>query len=118
MIVEEEEILTSYGDPEGHPADTQYKIMRGNYTTPEKLAEMLQEQSYYGWVLLEVFDGHRIRLKRPASEAEKDRERQGNPYETHKAVKLGGCAVNAIVFIVGIGSALVTGAAILTASIA
>jgi hypothetical protein len=105
MIVEEEEILTTHEDAQESNREMQYKIMRGNYSTPEKLEEMLREQSYYGWSLLEVFDAQRVRLKRPASEAEKDRDRDGNPFETHKPVRLG-CAANTMVLL-AVGSAFV-----------
>jgi hypothetical protein len=116
-LFEEEEILTGYDTSRRQTGDWQYKIMRGDYSTQEKLEQMLDEQSEYGWILLEVFDIRRVRLMRPASEVSKDPDRDGNPYQTHKPIKLAGCAVNALILL-GIGSGLMLSAMMLVISAA
>ena len=76
----EEETMTDYAhkDLDGW----QFKIVRGSFRTAEQIQALQAEQAQYGWSLVEVFDQERIRFKRPGSEAAKDSERFGNPYDT------------------------------------
>ncbi|MCR4316164.1 MAG: hypothetical protein NUW37_07440 [Planctomycetes bacterium] len=62
---EEEEILTGYNSQDLQ-GDFQFKIVRGDYRTAEKIRDMLSKQAAYGWQFLEKFDNTRIRLKRKA----------------------------------------------------
>ena len=61
---------------------SQFKIVRGSFRTAEQIQALQAEQAQYGWSLVEVFDQERVRFKRPTSEASKDSERFGNPFDT------------------------------------
>jgi hypothetical protein len=76
--------------------DWQFKIVHGDFTTLERVYAVMREQSVWGWVFVEKFDGKRIRFKRPSSEAANDVTRPGNPYSTRSQAAgsgpMGGCA--------------------------
>ena len=61
----------------------EFKILRSwrpRFDDPEQLAEVLEVESGAGWELFEKFDGHRVRLKRPASVREHDDGLGPDPY--------------------------------------
>ena len=62
--------------------DYEFKILRGDFRDHEKLRKVLEEESRYGWNLIETFDHRRIRLKRRNDERMLDYHRPGNPYRT------------------------------------
>jgi hypothetical protein len=87
--IEEEELMGySPGDLQGN---WQFKIVKGNFKTKEQVEAVVEEQSVFGWVLVEIFDQNRIRFKRPETEAAKDEFREGNPYSTVSNASGAGC---------------------------
>lgn len=71
--------------------DYEYKILRvpvgtwrhpPRFAKPDERAIALQHEARYGWTLFEVFDGWRIRLRRPVSARAKDEMLGGDPYNT------------------------------------
>ena len=97
--LEEEECMTGY-TPEEANGPWQFKIVRGTFKTAQQVEAVQQEQAEYGWVLVEIFDQHRIRFKRAASEAGKDSYREGNPYATVSKASGPGCG--AVVILLGV----------------
>jgi hypothetical protein len=95
---EEEELMTGYspGDLSG---DWQFKIVKGTFKKRSQVEAVQQEQAEFGWILVEVFDGNRIRFKRPASETAKDEFREGNPYKTQSKAAPVGCGTTVAVLI-------------------
>jgi hypothetical protein len=82
---EEEERLTEYS-PRDLAEDWEFKILRSNtgaFRRPERLKEILDQESRAGWVMVEKFDNARIRLKRPASARQDDRSLDFDPYRTY-----------------------------------
>jgi len=83
-IAAEEERMAGY-----RPEDLEgweFKILRttgGAFRTPEKLHEVLTEESRAGWELLEKFDEQRLRLKRPTRARERDYQLDFDPYRTY-----------------------------------
>lgn len=81
----EEELLTAYSQQELN-VDWEFKILRsarGEFKKPERLAEVLEEESQSGWVLVEKFDDSRIRLKR-SPEARHDESHLGiDPWRSY-----------------------------------
>jgi hypothetical protein len=93
--LEEEELMSGY-TPEEANGPWQFKIVRGTFKTAQQVEAVQQEQAEYGWVLVEIFDQHRIRFKRAASEAGKDGYREGNPYATVSKASGPGCGATVI----------------------
>ena len=81
---EEEETMSTYTNQD--VSHYEFKILRtGNFSSfsdPYRLQQVIQEQSQYGWVLVEKFDNYRLRFKRLLSERLKDQNRSGDPYQT------------------------------------
>lgn len=80
----EEEEMTTYS-PRDLSEDWEFKVLRscyGSFAVPDRLQEVLAEEARAGWVLVEVFDHQRIRLKRPASAREADGRLDFDPYRT------------------------------------
>ena len=67
--------MTPYSDRE--LADGwEFKILRsasGVFEKPERMREILEEESRAGWILVEKFDRNRVRLKRPCQAGTDDR---------------------------------------------
>ncbi len=66
--------------------DWEFKILRttgGAFRKPEKLREILDEESRAGWELLEKFDEQRLRLKRRTRARERDYSLDFDPYRTY-----------------------------------
>ena len=64
----------------------EFKILRsatGAFRRPERLRDVLQEESKAGWMLVEKFDNGRIRLKRPAGARSGDSSLGLDPYRTN-----------------------------------
>jgi hypothetical protein len=83
----EEEILTVYSQ-EDLENDWEFKIVRsdlGAFGKREVLERLLQEEALAGWTLLEKFDDHRVRFKRPRSARAQDPylPEGVDPYRTH-----------------------------------
>src|SRR5262245_55839418 len=74
---EEEEVLTGYSEDD-LAQDWQFKIVRGDFRSLEKVQAVMDEQAAWGWVFVEKFDATRIRFKRPADEMANDAHRPGN----------------------------------------
>ncbi len=80
----EEETLTTYSDKD-LAQDWQFKILRsasGVFKKPEQLQEVLEEEARAGWLLVEKFDDHRIRLKRHAEASKNDRHAGFDPWRS------------------------------------
>jgi hypothetical protein len=65
-LQEEEETMAHYGhdDLDG---DWEFKIVRSSwpaFANPEEFARLLEEESRFGWVMLEKLDDSRVRFKR------------------------------------------------------
>jgi hypothetical protein len=81
---EEEEHMTGY-TPSDLAGGWQFKIMRsstGAFRHPERLREMLEQESRAGWVMVEKFDSQRVRLKRPGAASAGDAALGADPYRT------------------------------------
>lgn len=83
---EEEERMTSYTEEE-LSEDWEFKIIRSSlnsFNKPERLKQMLKEESLAGWEMVEKFDDSRVRLKRLASARRQDHQLPPdvNPYRT------------------------------------
>jgi hypothetical protein len=66
---DEEESMTGYS-PSDLAQDWEFKIVRSAahaFRNPQRLQQVIQEESRAGWVLIEKFDDQRLRFKRPAS---------------------------------------------------
>jgi hypothetical protein len=71
---QEEEAMAVYSP--GDLQDWEFKIVRtarALFAKPEELNKLIQEEARAGWVMLEKFDDHRIRFKRPIRAREDDR---------------------------------------------
>jgi hypothetical protein len=102
--LEEEECMSGYTPAEAS-GPWQFKIVRGTFKTARQVEAVQQEQAEYGWVLVEIFDQHRIRFKRPAGEAAKDAYREGNPYATFSKATGPGCGAALALFALLAGGA-------------
>jgi hypothetical protein len=83
MRVEEEE-MTPYSSSD-LAQDWEFKIIRSamaSFRKPEYLRRVLDNEARAGWVLVEKFDSHRIRLKRSALARERDGKLDFDPYRT------------------------------------
>lgn len=84
----EEEEMTPYNpqDLEGW----EFKILRsatGKFRDAAFLRSTLEEEAGAGWSLVEKFDNHRLRLKRPASARKDDAYRDVDPYRTYVGMR-------------------------------
>ena len=108
---EEEEEMTPYSQND-LAEDWEFKILRSQYGLfgyPERLKEILAEESQAGWVLVEKFDNQRIRLKRPAEAKRNDHLLDFDPYRTRFPERMPEQIRRRLLFILalGLGSALV-----------
>ncbi len=112
QIEQEEETMTHYTqeDLEGR---WEFKIVRsstGAFKNRAKLAALLEEESLAGWEMVELFDNHRIRLKRPISDRRKDSQLPPgmDPYRTQVGFAEGPlvAAIIGVVLALGLGVAL------------
>jgi hypothetical protein len=81
---QEEEVLTDY-TPQDIAEDWEFKILRASvpvFASPRHLQHILAEEARAGWVLVEKFDDHRIRLKRPAKARDGDGKLDFDAYRT------------------------------------
>lgn len=95
--------MTAY-QPQDLSGDWEFKILRsvsGAFGKPEKLREALEQETKAGWVLVEKFDNHRIRLKRPTSARHGDGALGFDPYRTYVGMAEGKFAALLVVFILG-----------------
>jgi hypothetical protein len=87
----EEEEMTTY-TREDLTEGWEFKILRSMtnaFKKPEKLQQVLMEESSAGWVLVEKFDDARLRLKRPAAAKEADGQLDFDPYRTYVGISQG-----------------------------
>lgn len=78
----EEEQMTAYSNEE-LKEDWEFKILRcqfGEFGTLASRQLFLDAEAVAGWKLVEVLDENRMRLKRPASAKENDRQLDFDPY--------------------------------------
>ena len=94
--------MTGYGADETS-GQWQFKIVRGTFKTAQQVEAVQQEQGEYGWILVEIFDQHRIRFKRHVSETSKDQYREGNPYATLSKASGPGCGAAMVLLAVVVG---------------
>jgi len=91
LLQQEEEEMTTYSSQD--LADGwEFKILRsmtGAFKNPIRLKYILEEEARAGWVLVEKFDNHRIRLKRPASAREMDSKLGRDSYRTYVGLSEG-----------------------------
>ena len=62
-------------DINDEPTNWEYKIMRANrgeFARQEYLDAMLRQEARAGWTLVEKYDNHRIRLRRPITARDQD----------------------------------------------
>jgi len=79
----EEEELSKYNNEELNE-EWEFKIVRsvtGVFKNPAKLADLIEREKKYGWVMLEKFDNNRIRFKRKRCQSGKV-SLDENPYNT------------------------------------
>ena len=87
MLQTEEEDMTRY-TPEDLSGDWEFKIVRAEmpvFRKPEVLQQLLQEESVFGWQLVEKLDDMRVRFKRPAAARKRDLmlPEGFDPYRSH-----------------------------------
>jgi hypothetical protein len=85
ILEEEEQRMTAY-EPRDLAEDWEFKILRSMtraFKNPQKMREILDEESRAGWVLVEKFDDGRLRLKRPAAARANDQLLSVDPYRTY-----------------------------------
>lgn len=93
----EEEQMTPYS-PAELAEGWEFKILRANtaaFRKPARFRAILEEEGRGGWVLVEKFDDHRVRLKRPASTKaiQGDFADDYDPYRTTVGISQGGLAM-------------------------
>ena len=101
--------MTKYTDADLQ-GDWEFKILRCNtaaFGKPEVFQKVCEEEATAGWVLVEKFDNHRLRFKRPMGAREKDAMLEFDPYRTQYGITTAahatlvvGCAILASVLIV------------------
>jgi hypothetical protein len=99
----EEEDMTSY-TKEDLTEGWEFKILRsatGAFKHPDKMKAALQDEARAGWVLVEKFDGGRIRLKRPARARDSDANLDFDPYRTRVGISEGGLGLLIVLAIFG-----------------
>ncbi|MGE5654480.1 MAG: hypothetical protein ACM3ZQ_09525, partial [Bacillota bacterium] len=82
---EEEEHLTMYNNDDLNQ-EWEFKIVRssvGAFKNPDKLRQLMMEESQAGWTFLEKFDDNRVRFRRPRSAAQSDSLAGFDPYRTN-----------------------------------
>jgi len=80
----EEELLTLYTD-KALTNGWEFKILRsasGVFENPERTREILEEEARAGWILVEKFDRHRLRLKRSPEAGKDDRHLNFDAWRT------------------------------------
>lgn len=111
----EEEQLSPYSDKE--LADGwEFKILRsasGIFAEQERMREILDEEARAGWVLVEKFDSHRLRLKRSPEEGKHDRHQNFDVWRTQIGASQSKREARVALIIVGIMLAVLGFAALL-----
>jgi hypothetical protein len=100
---QEEEEMTPYKEQE-LSGDWEFKILRsmtGAFGKPDKLREILAEESRAGWILVEKFDNSRIRLKRRASDRSADDSLGFDAYRTYVGMSEGRFTLTLVALILG-----------------
>ena len=76
--------MTKYTDAELQ-SDWEFKIVRANlagFRSPEVLQQVCTEEARGGWILVEKFDNHRLRFKRPVAARAGDAGLEFDPYRS------------------------------------
>ncbi|MFP6764553.1 MAG: hypothetical protein VB858_13075 [Planctomycetaceae bacterium] len=109
----EEETLTAYRRAD-LSEDWEFKILRsaaGAFGKSELLRCALEDEALSGWVLVEKFDNHRVRLKRQRGENDDERNPFIDPYRTVYGNGKNGQMLTrltfAVIAVVAIGAAMV-----------
>ena len=107
--------MTGY-TPSDLAQDWEFKILRSAthaFKDPQRLHQVIQEESRAGWVLIEKFDDQRLRFKRPASARAGDSTLDPgcDPYRTTYGISDTRMALT-IVFIMVAALALIIGIAL------
>jgi hypothetical protein len=96
---QEEEEMTAYSEDE-FAQRWEYKIIRsgtGAFRHRDKLRESLEEEAQARWELVEKFDDHRVRLRRPVAARSNDHRLDFDPYRTWIGASEAGMVVRALV---------------------
>ena len=91
----------------------EFKILRSMsnaFGKPERLNQVLQDESRAGWVLVEKFDNARIRLKRAAVAKDSDGQLDFDPYRTYVGISQGRYVL--IIILVSLGVPLLVALAV------
>jgi hypothetical protein len=107
----EEQEMTPYSGQD-LADDWQFKILQspsGRFRNPEYLQYALDDENRAGWVLVEKFDDHRVRLKRPASAAQLDGKLDFDPFRTLVGAKLNSKRNPVLLSVVAISGAVIIG---------
>ena len=108
---EQEEETMNHINMQGHEDQWEFKIIRattGIFKQRANLAAILEEEALAGWELVELFDNHRIRLKRPISQRRKDPQLPTgmDPYRTQIGITEGALAVVIMGVVLAVGLAV------------
>lgn len=82
-LEKEEEDMTRYNGE--NMEKWEFKIIRsatGKFKNYDVVRQLCQEESRFGWEMMEKFDNNRIRFKRPIEKRANDQYQQGDPYRT------------------------------------
>lgn len=112
QMQKEEEEMTPY-TREDLAEGWEFKILRSMsnaFGKPERLNQVLQDESRAGWVLVEKFDNARIRLKRPAMAKDSDGQLDFDPYRTYVGISQGRYVL--IIILVSLGVPLLVALAV------
>ena len=104
----EEEEMTAYS-PNGPAEDWEFKILRsvyGEFRKPQRMAEILDQESKAGWLLVEKFDNRRIRLKRRVEARKDDRTLDFDPYQSYVGKSDGTAAAVIVGVTIAVGLAV------------
>jgi hypothetical protein len=100
---EEEEVMTKYSEAD-LTEGWEFKILRSAtnaFRDPDRLRQVLEEESRAGWILVEKFDNQRLRLKRPASARTADSALGFDPYRTSYGMSDGQLALVIVGIVLG-----------------
>lgn len=104
-LKEKEEVMMTPYTPEELQQDWEFKILRaqlGEFGNSEKRQDILNEEARAGWQLVEIFDWSRMRLKRPKSAKEHDRELDFDPYRTIAPLRPTALVASVLVILAGV----------------
>jgi hypothetical protein len=95
---QEEEKMTEYSEAD-LAEKWEFKIIRsstGAFRRRQTLCEALEQEARAGWELVEKFDDHRVRLRRPQDAGRNDDQLDFDPYRTWIGVSESGLVVRGL----------------------